>query len=150
MYIPNYAQTNTSIHFKSFQTITLKARRLYASIFLIQSYRNRNISKTVPLFAKNYLLWTFFLKFQLKNLQRADYHSDYQGINFHTPLARKETNTAVSKEHKASNQFPLAIFTPVPANDRPIKTITGPITIGGKSRSIKLIPHHFINQLIKK
>jgi len=70
------------------------------------------------------------------------------GINFNIPRPNIEARMAVSRATSASGQFSFAIFTPEPANDRPIKIITGPITTGGKSRLIKPIPLQRTNRLI--
>jgi hypothetical protein len=72
------------------------------------------------------------------------------GINFKSPFAFIETTTAVTSDNKASTQFSFAIFTPVPASDKPIRIITGPITTGGNRRSITLTPCHLTNALITK
>ena len=72
------------------------------------------------------------------------------GISFKRPLANKLTIIAVTSAIMASSQSSFAISTPVPASDRPISIITGPITTGGKRRLISLIPCHLTRALIKK
>ena len=66
------------------------------------------------------------------------------------PFASDENTTAVSNDTKANIQFSLAIFTPVPASDKPISMMTGPITTGGNKRSRNLTPCHLTSALIKK
>ncbi|MPN23551.1 hypothetical protein SDC9_170943 [bioreactor metagenome] len=72
------------------------------------------------------------------------------GMILSNPLALTETTTAVSNDTKANIQFSLAIFTPVPASDKPISMMTGPITTGGNKRSRNLTPCHLTSALIKK
>ena len=51
-----------------------------------------------------------------------------------------------------AEQHPVsfAIFTPVPANDKPIRIMTGPMTTGGNNRSITRTPCHLTSALITK
>ena len=70
------------------------------------------------------------------------------GISRSRPLPKSDTMTVVSRAVIASAQLLFAIFTPVPASERPISIITGPTTTGGKSREIKPTPRRRISRLI--
>ena len=59
-----------------------------------------------------------------------------------------EATTATASETNASIQFVLAIFTPDPANDRPIRMMTGPMTIGGNNFFINPIPKALTRRLM--
>ena len=65
------------------------------------------------------------------------------------PLPQHEQMIATKRETRARTQFLLAMSTPVPASERPIRMITGPITIGGKSFFMKLTPKSLTRKLIR-
>ena len=62
------------------------------------------------------------------------------GIRRRIPFPKSDTTTVVRSAMIAISQLVLAISTPVPANERPISMMTGPTTIGGKSRVTNPIP----------
>ena len=70
------------------------------------------------------------------------------GISFNSPLAKSETVTVVISAIIARIQLLLAIFTPVPANDRPMSIITGPTTMGGNRLVMKFTPRRRTSALI--
>ena len=70
------------------------------------------------------------------------------GISFTIPLPQIEQAIATASETKASTQLLLAMFTPVPARDRPMRMITGPMTMGGNSFFITLMPNSLTTKLI--
>ena len=51
-----------------------------------------------------------------------------------------EAATATARDTRAKIQLALAMFTPVLASERPMRIITGPITIGGNNFFMNLIP----------
>ena len=65
-----------------------------------------------------------------------------------SPLPNKETTTVVTSDMIARVQLVLAIFTPVPAKERPISMMTGPTTTGGKSREMNPTPRRRTRVLI--
>ena len=55
---------------------------------------------------------------------------------------------ATKSDTRARIQFLLAISTPVPAKERPMRMMTGPITIGGNSFLMNLTPNNLTRKLI--
>ena len=72
------------------------------------------------------------------------------GISFSSPFAFIDMITAVSNEMKAKTQLVSAMSTALPASEIPISMMTGPITTGGNSLSIILLPCHLTSALITK
>ena len=71
------------------------------------------------------------------------------GMSFTIPLPQMEAATATASDTKARIQLDFAMFTPELASERPMRTITGPMTIGGKSFLMNPIPNVLTSKLIR-
>ena len=63
-------------------------------------------------------------------------------------MPKRDTTTVVSRAMMARDQLLFAIFTPVPASERPMSIMTGPTTTGGKRCAMNPTPRRRISRLM--